>query len=62
MSISSQALRPAKMEETVSHHQNNRCHGGRNLDSAKQLVYFANFSFNGCAEQSHKGRVRRTSC
>ena len=48
MSSSSQALWPAKTEETVSHHQNNRCYGGGigNIASAKQLVYFEACSFN----------------
>ena len=60
MDSSSQAFRPAKTEETVSHHQKNRCYGGGDLASARQLVYSASCSFNCCAEQGHS--VRTTNC
>ena len=56
MDSSSQAFRPAKTEETVSHHQKNRCYGGGDLASARQLVYSASCSFNCCAEQGHSVR------
>ena len=49
-----------KIKETVSHHQNNRCYGGGDLASAKQLGYSVICSFNSCAEKSH--RVRTSSC
>ena len=50
------SLRPVKTEETVSHHQNNRCKGGGDLTSAKQLVYSApSLLFQQlCGTQSHR--------
>ena len=59
---SSEALQPAKTNESVSNHQNNICLGGWDLASAKQLVYSATSSFNSCGEQSHKDRVQRSNC
>ena len=54
------SLRPVKTEETVSHHQNNRCKGGGDLTSAKQLVYSApNLLFQQlCGTQSHRQRPK----
>ena len=56
MSSSSQAPQPAKAKKAIGHHQHNKGYGGVNPASVKQLVYSATFSFDSCAEQSHKDK------
>ena len=57
------ALRPMKTEETVRHRQNNNVIKEVGTPPVpKRLVYSATCSFNSCAKNRHKGRVRETSC
>ena len=56
VSSSSQSPQPAKAKKAIGHHQHNKGYGGVNPASVKQLVYSATFSFDSCAEQSHKDK------
>ena len=61
MNSSSHALRSANTEKTPAAWQQ-QYYNFQDGVTTKQTVYSATCSFDSCAEQSHKDRVRTTSC
>ena len=62
MNSSSQAVRPEKTADFVSHHQNNNVKVVGTSSVQSNLCTPQTSSFNSCKEHSHKDSAQRTNC